>query len=119
MSALTIKPMPMPLSVDAAEEVRVGGKGVLLDYVVEEFEQGATPEMIIHTYDTLKLADVYAALAYYLAYQDDVREYMETRRRKVEEQYLKDRARPESLEIRARIRARQTKLEQERAASTQ
>jgi hypothetical protein len=75
--------------------------------------------MIVQIYDTLKLADVYAALAYYLAYQDEVRKYLEARSRKVEEQYLRDRARPESLEIRARIRARQAKLEQERAASPQ
>src|SRR5205823_9418988 len=119
MSSLIIKPLPVPLAVDAAGDVRIAGQRILLDYVVEEFENGASPEAIVETYDTLKLAEVYAVLAYYLAYQDDVKTYMTQRRKEVEEQYERDRARPESATLRGQILARRAAMEQGHAAPAQ
>jgi hypothetical protein len=38
-----------------------------------------TPEDIVRAYDTLELAEVHEAIAYYLRHQDDVRQYMKRR----------------------------------------
>lgn len=51
-----------------------------LDTVVAAFEQGATPEEIGLRYDTLDLADVYAAIAYYLRHRDEVGAYLRARK---------------------------------------
>ena len=39
----------------------------------------ATPEVIVQSYDTLKLPDVYAVLAYYLTHRDEVHAYLARR----------------------------------------
>jgi hypothetical protein len=57
----------------------VGKSRITLDLVVEEYESGTTPEDMVRAYDTLILAEVYAAIAYYLAHRDAVREYIERR----------------------------------------
>lgn len=59
--------------------MRVGNSRVTLDLVIEQYEQGMTPEDMVRAYDTLALTDVYAALAYYLRHQDDVRQYIAAR----------------------------------------
>jgi uncharacterized protein (DUF433 family) len=41
--------------------------------VVEQYENGMTPEDMVRAYGTLELADVYAAIAYYLRHRDEVR----------------------------------------------
>jgi hypothetical protein len=62
MPALTIEPVAVPLRQDADGVVRVGDSRVLLELVIRAFQQGATPESIVQSYNTLKLADVYAVL---------------------------------------------------------
>jgi uncharacterized protein (DUF433 family) len=57
---------PVPLATDAGSVVRVGGTRVTLDTVVTAFEEGATAEEIVHQYPSLKLADIYAVIGYYL-----------------------------------------------------
>jgi hypothetical protein len=49
---------------------------VLLEVVVEAYDEGATPEEIVRDYPTLTLADVHATIAYYLRHQAEVRVYM-------------------------------------------
>jgi hypothetical protein len=55
---------------------------VSLDTLIDEYECGADPESIVNAYPTLRLADVYAVLAYYLGHRDEVNEYL--RRRQAE-----------------------------------
>jgi hypothetical protein len=52
---------------------------VTLDLVVSRFEEGAGPEEIVRSYDTLRLEDVYIVLAYYLTYKDEVQAYLKHR----------------------------------------
>jgi uncharacterized protein (DUF433 family) len=69
----------LPLRVDSGA-VRVGKSRVTFDLVVEQFENGMTPEEMVRAYDTLALADVYAAIAYYLSHRDQAQTYL-TRRK--------------------------------------
>lgn len=69
-----------PLSVDEQGVVRVGNTRITLDLVVEQYENGMTPEEIVGAYDTLATADVDAAIGDYLRQRDAVRTYL-TRRR--------------------------------------
>ena len=68
-----------PLRVDEGGAVRVGNSRVSLDLIVEQYENGMTPEDMVRAYDTLVLADVYAIIGYYLRHRDEVRAYL-TRR---------------------------------------
>src|SRR3954453_11175844 len=68
-----------PLREDDGDVVRVGNSRVSLDLVVEQYENGMTPEDMVRAYDTLVLADVHAVIAYYLRHRDDVRAYLKQR----------------------------------------
>lgn len=68
-----------PLRIDEGGAVRVGKSRITLALIVEEYESGLTPEDLVRAYDTLDLADVYAAIAYYLWHRESVREYMKRR----------------------------------------
>jgi hypothetical protein len=87
---------PLTVTVPLREEppgvFRVGKSRVLLELVLRAFKAGATPEAIVQSYDTLKLADVYAVLSRYLAnpapFDDYLRQCDEAAaqtRRKIEE----------------------------------
>jgi uncharacterized protein (DUF433 family) len=71
-----------PLRVEEGGVVRVGKSRITLDLVVEQFENGKTPEDMVRAFDTLVLADVYAVIGYYLRHPEDVRDYL---RRRAEE----------------------------------
>src|SRR6059058_4035455 len=68
-----------PLRVDEGDAVRVGNSRVSLDLVVEQYENGMTPEDMVRAYDTLVLADVHAVIAYYLRHRDEVWAYLKRR----------------------------------------
>ena len=68
-----------PLRVDEGGAVRVGNSRISLDLVVEQYENGMTPEDMVRAYDTLVLADVYAAISYYLRHRNEVRTYLKGR----------------------------------------
>ena len=70
---------PPPLRMDEGGVVRVGNTRVSLDLIVEQYENGMTPEGMVRAYDTLDLADVHAVIAYYLRHKDAVRAYLKRR----------------------------------------
>jgi uncharacterized protein (DUF433 family) len=76
---LPLQAEPPPLRVDEGGVVRIGTGRVSLDVVVEQYENGMTPEELVRAYDNLALADAHAAVAYYLRHRDAVRAYL-TRR---------------------------------------
>ena len=72
----TIEPVAVPLREEPAGGYRIGDTRVLLEVVVDAFRSGATPETIVQSYDTLRLADVYAVLACCLTHQEQIDDYM-------------------------------------------
>ena len=75
----TIEAVTVPLREEPAGVYRIGETRVLLEVVVDAFRRGATPETIVQSYETLRLADVYAVLAYCLTYQEQIDEYIQRR----------------------------------------
>src|SRR5246127_4449354 len=73
-----------PLRVDEGGAVRVGKSRISLDLIVEQYENGMTPEAMVRAYDTLVLADVYAAIAYYLRHRTEVQAYLKRRSEEAE-----------------------------------
>lgn len=90
---LDIQPELPPLRVDpVGGAIRVGRTRVLFVLVVRAFQRGDTPEEIVRAYDTLNLADVYGAVAFYLRHREEVEAYLagydraaEEIRKKIEE----------------------------------
>ena len=78
-NGLPLQAEPPPLRVDEGGAVRVGKSRISLDLIVEQYENGMTPEDLVRAYDTLVLADVYAVIAYYLRHRDEVRAYLKRR----------------------------------------
>jgi uncharacterized protein (DUF433 family) len=70
--------------VDEGGAVRVGNSRISLDLIVEQYENGMTPEDMVRAYDTLMLADVHAVIAYYLRHRDEVRAYLQRRAEEAE-----------------------------------
>jgi uncharacterized protein (DUF433 family) len=70
---------PPPLRLDEGGAVRIGKTRITLDLLVQEYENGRTPEDMVRAYDTLELPDVYAAVAYYLRHRAEVSAYLERR----------------------------------------
>jgi uncharacterized protein (DUF433 family) len=68
-----------PLRLDEGGAVRVGSSRITLDLVVEQYENGMTPEEMVRAYDTLALADVHEAIAYYLRHREAVQTYLKHR----------------------------------------
>jgi uncharacterized protein (DUF433 family) len=91
---------PPPLRVDEGGAVRIGKSRVSLDLVIEQYENGMTPEDLVRAYDTLALADVHAAIAYYLRHRDAVRAYLKRRT-------------DEAAALRARIEAERPRVSRE------
>src|SRR5438874_1792394 len=97
-----------PLRVDEGGTVRVGMSRITLDLIVEQYENGMTPEDMVRAYDTLVLADVHAAIAYYLRHRDEVRAYLKQRAEQAESLRAKieaERPRVSREELLARRRA--------------
>jgi uncharacterized protein (DUF433 family) len=69
----------LPLQVDAEGVVRVGETRVTLDMVVAAFSDGATAEEIVQQYPSLRLADVYSVIGYYLRRPQEVEAYLQER----------------------------------------
>ena len=82
---LAIQSEAPPLRVDESGAVRVGNTRVLFVLVVRAFQNGATPEDIVRMYDTLNLADTYAAVSYYLRHKSEVEALLDEYDRQAEE----------------------------------
>lgn len=83
-TSLSLRADLPPLRVDQGGAVRLGSSRVSLDLIVEQYENGMTPEDMVRAYDTLVLAEVYAVIAYYLRHRDEVRAYLKRREEEAE-----------------------------------
>lgn len=98
-----------PLHQDSTGALRVGASRVLLELVVRAFQDGATPETIVQRYPTTTLSDIYAVIAYYLRYREDIEAYLAEREKRAGEvrQRLEDRQ-GDLGELRRRLLARRS-----------
>jgi uncharacterized protein (DUF433 family) len=55
---------------------RIVGTRVSLDSVVYAFRRGTSPESIQRSFPQLTLEQIYGAIAYYLAHQEEVNQYL-------------------------------------------
>jgi uncharacterized protein (DUF433 family) len=109
---LTIHEDAVPLRVDETGTVRIGQTRVILELVIQAFQDGATPEQIVQDYDTLNLADVYAVIGYYLRHRDEVHAYLAERAAAAGELRKKIEAAQRDLpDIRARLLAARARKE--------
>ena len=76
---LELKTQPVPLKTTPEGAIWVGGTRVTLDTVVGCYWDGMTAEGIVEQYPTLRLADVYAVIGYYLDHTSEVDEYLRAR----------------------------------------
>src|ERR1700694_4904102 len=72
----TVEPCLAPLSQDESGRWRVAGSRVPLERVVECYKQGMSPEAIVEDFDTVRLADVYKIIGYYLDHKEAVEAYI-------------------------------------------
>ncbi|MGH7226951.1 MAG: DUF433 domain-containing protein [Gemmataceae bacterium] len=78
---------PVPLRIDDTGAIRVGQSRVTLDVLLQYWRLGMKPEEIARGLDTLTLADVHGALAYYFRHQMEMDDYL--RRREDEAEKLR------------------------------
>ncbi len=103
---LTAEPTPLATNIDGV--IQVGKTRVTLDTVVNVFNQGMTAEEIVYRYSSLKLADVYATISFYLNHQQEVEEYLQQRRSQSHEIRKTNETRFDPQGLRNRLLARQT-----------
>jgi uncharacterized protein (DUF433 family) len=82
---LTLEAIPVPLRVEPDGGIRVGDTRVHLEILIAEHKKGSSPEEIARGFDTLRLADIYAVITYYLGHTDAVEAYIAERERKAEQ----------------------------------
>lgn len=106
----------LPLRVMEDGTVRVADTRVSLDSVVYHYKLGASAEQIAQKFPALDLADVYAAITYYLNHEEAVEEYLRQQEAKADEVQREVETDPRhqktSAGLRARLLARRSELKQ-------
>ena len=108
MNIQTFQPQIIPLTQWEDGTIRVGGTRVLLDIVVHEFNEGRTPEEIVISYPTLKLAEVYGVITYYLDNRDQIEAYLAQRQQETEGLWQKIESNPHQKALREKLLAYRT-----------
>jgi uncharacterized protein (DUF433 family) len=107
--SLIVTPEPVPLEASQDGVMRVGGTRVTLDTVVAAFREGATAEEIAQQYPSLRLADVYAVIGYYLRHQSEVDVYLKQHQHLASEIRATNEARFDPAGVRDRLLARRAR----------
>lgn len=102
---LVIATDPIPLRTDESGVIRVGGTRVTLDTIVAKFKQGATVEDLARRFPSVKLAHLYAVIAYYLEHQAEVDAYLHQQDLEAEQIQREAEARFDVAGLRERVRA--------------
>jgi uncharacterized protein (DUF433 family) len=97
---------PNPVRMDADGTARIGSTRVRLASVLYHHRHGATPEEIQKRFPSISLADVYAAIAYYLHHQVEVDAYLADSEEEAERIRREIESRPETKALREKLRAR-------------
>ena len=103
---LVVLAEPAPIETNADGVVRVGKTRVTLDTVIAVFKQGSTAEEIVYCYPSLRLADVYATIDFYLNHQQEVETYLQLRQQQTQEIRKMNEAKFDPQGLRDRLMAR-------------
>jgi uncharacterized protein (DUF433 family) len=103
---LIVKAQQPPLLADKDGVMRVGGTRIPLDTVIHAFDEGSTAEEIASRYPVLKLADIYAVIAYYLNEREAVQQYLSQHEAAVAKTWEEIEARADYRLFRQRLLAR-------------
>jgi uncharacterized protein (DUF433 family) len=96
----------VPLRTDEDGVVRMRGSRIRLDTVITAFHLGSAPEEIVDKFPTLKVADVYQVIAYYLTHMAEVDAYLAVREKEAEVLRREVEARWSPIGLRERLLAR-------------
>lgn len=106
--------LEIPLRWMKDGRILVADSRVSLDSVVHHYKLGASAEQIAQKFPALDLADVYAAITYYLNHKEAVEEYLRQQEAEGDEAQEKIESDPQyqktSAELRARLLARKSEL---------
>jgi uncharacterized protein (DUF433 family) len=105
---LVIETQPLPLYIDSSGVARVGGTRVTLETVVSAFLEGDSAEEIVEQYPVLSLAEVYAAIAYYLNHREQIDGYLAEQRAKSQQTRQNAERRSDPYGIRQRLMKRKS-----------
>jgi len=75
--------------------------------VIRAFQDGASPEFIVHRYAPLSLSAIYNTIGYYLRYQDTVEAYLQREQLAESVQQRLSTIQPDLSAIRARLISQQ------------
>ncbi len=67
---------PSPYVEVRSNALYMAGTRVSLDSLITRFEEGASPERIAQSFPSLRLSQVYGAIAYYLENQETIRQHL-------------------------------------------
>jgi len=100
---IEIEQIPLETTTDGV--LRVSGSRVTLDTIVAAFKEGATAEEIAQQYPSLRLADVYAAIGYYLRHRPQIETYLQERQQQADAVRRQNESQFDSRGIRDRLMA--------------
>ena len=103
-----------PLTHREDGSIRVTGSRVPIDTVIYHFKLGATAEEIGYKFASLRLADVYGVIYYYLAHTEQVEAYLREQEGEGDGIQLRMESDPEYREWKAEMRERLLKRRAER-----
>ncbi|MBI3272855.1 MAG: DUF433 domain-containing protein [Planctomycetes bacterium] len=106
---LQLETQPLPLKAGSDGVIRVGDTRVTLDTLIAAFREGSTAEEIAQQYPSVLLADVYAAISFYLRQRERVEAYLRERERTGAEVRAQNEARFDPQGVRDRLLARRAK----------
>ena len=99
------------LDFQGPDVIRLKGRRIGLEHIVERFQEGYSPEMIAHYYDIRDLEQVYGVITYYLHNKAEVDGYIERLDRYAEEQERLADANPSPVTLRLRALKEQRERE--------
>lgn len=101
---IEVEQMPLEATTDGV--LRIFGTRVTLDTLVAAFKEGATAEEIAQQYPSLRLADIYAAIGYYLRHRSQIEMYLQERQQQADTTRRESEAQFDPQGIRERLLAR-------------
>ena len=105
---LNIPDERLPIQPDGHGGYRIGGSRITLDLVIGRFNDGYSPEMLTHSFDTLQLADVYSVIGFYLRHRSEVDAYLRQRQQQADAARAYSDSRHDPSGVRERLLARKT-----------